>query len=268
MKESRFWVTNGQNVTVKFVLKFSFIPKREVKINLTLNNALHETAKSAKLLPGKYYTELSRQAQFSFLIPNDVKDSINPLGEFEITEAGKQIYHEELAGVVVKEQTEYFEKLLVPRDLEELGFYVEAEGHKNKPDAIAYHKTINSHEKIDVESTLTSNYDIGRWGNEKEKFERYKQERNLARLLIVCHSDNITGQVLEQLNIDPRPITLIEYHDLVKLKQEFRRTRDHALVYAKLTGKGRATVGPRISSFKWIPPREFKIERNIGLPRI
>lgn len=267
MTDYRYWITNGQSVRITFSLSFSFVPKHEVKIKLKLNRDFAESEKSAKLLPGKYYTALTRHAQFSFTVPATAKGMISPLGEFEVTEGGRQIFHDELEHVFVAPNHRYFEKIVVPRDLEELGFFVENIGEANAPDAIAYHKIINPQEKIDVESTLFSEYNAHKWNDDISKFDRYRLTRKLSRLLIVCQSDSVSQDVINWLNKDPRPVTLMEYYDLVALKQEFKNKRDHHTIYAKLTVKGRSTIGSRPSEFSWIPPREFTVPRPIGMPK-
>src|SRR5580704_14887195 len=111
MRGPVFWVTPGQKVILEFRIHFNYVPKLELLLKLELNPKLAANLQKIKLLPGKSFTALTRYASFEFLIPKSfAKDSLDSLGNFTIMEGSRQIYHEELFGVEVMPNTDYFEK--------------------------------------------------------------------------------------------------------------------------------------------------------------
>jgi len=118
-------------------------------------------------------------------------------------------------------------------------------------------------EKINVETTLTSNYNTVRWDRDCGKFSRYKQKRRLCRLLIVTHSNKISREVLNLLNKTRDPIGLIEFGDLKSIHQHFIKNRDYAAVVSKLSQPGKIAIPSSLTEFRLFATRQLNITRTI-----
>lgn len=266
MRDQRFWLTGGQDVFLQFIVHFNYLPKGDIQIDLSLDRRLQAGSQSKRLALGASYTALTRFARFKFTVPTALRESLDTLGSFAIRQDQKQIHHDELYGVEIKPNTDYFEKVVVPQALEEMGFFTEGIGGRNKPDTIANHKKVNESEKFDVESTLTDDYDSTKWYSDTGKFQNYRQQRNLAHLLIVAQSSNISTDVVGWLNNPRDPIGLIEYFDLVQLRNSYRRDRDDTNVFATLARRGKISLSTGMpAGFNWIPARIWSIRREIGV---
>lgn len=262
-------LTPTQDVILFFKLRFSCIPTSDITIKVELVPEFSQKLEEKKLLPGARFSALDRKAMFKFTVPEGIlkgglkRKSIPSLGNFRLYQRGRQIHYEDFIGFLVVDNNTYFEKRIVPKIFQDMGYITEVIGGKNEPDTIAFHRIINPSEKTDLESTLTSDYDIARWDHDCSKFSRYKQIRRLTRLLIVTRSNTISRDVLRQLNQTRDPISLIEFKDLKSIHCNFKRDGDHASVVSKLSSSGKIVVPNSLSEVKVFLAKQINISRTI-----
>ena len=190
-------------------------------------------------------------------------ESLSSLGDFQLMEGKKQRHQESLPGVDVVKPTTYFEKVVIPDVFGEMGFVTDPIGGKDEPDMIVYHNRINPETKIDVESTIVSNYDMTKWDQDTGKFNRYRKKRKLSKLLIVCQSDSISTAVVRELNSTNDPVTMIEFADLRAVRTEFGKTFDDVKVFNTLTKDGKINLGNALTLQQAFPPRVYFVHRNL-----
>lgn len=262
------WITPTQDIILFFKLNFSNTPSSNIRIKVELASEFNEGLREKKLLPGTRFSALNRKAGFRFTVRRDIlgqkkRRKISSLGTFRLFQGDKQIHYENLIGVLAVDSKAYFERIVVPKMLRDMGYITEVIGGKDEPDTIAFHKVINSSEKIDVESTITSDYNVARWDHDCGKFSRYKKKRKLSRLLIITHSQNISRVVLDLLNKTRDPIGLIEFIDLKSIHSNFRKNRDYNSVAMKLSSSGKIGVPNRLTQVKVFIPKQINITRTL-----
>jgi hypothetical protein len=264
LRSPEFWLTPGQTFLLSFELVFAQIPSTDIRIEVTLDPFLGIESVAKTAVRGLPLSFTTRRRSFAFRVPSGApRKSLASLGSFRVMEDGKQRYQESMPGIDIVNRTLYFERLIVPQIFRRMRFIVEPIGGKHEPDAIVYHSLINPREKIDVESTLTSDYDMARWYEDTGKFTQYRYRRKLTRLLIVCQSDSISKDVIEALNSSSDPITMIEFADLRALKDEFEKTWDDSKTFARITAQGKLNLGNSLPTEQVFAPRGFHIRRSL-----
>lgn len=184
MRPPNHWLTPGQRLLFRFELKFSHIPSNEIRIRVALDQFLNIAPVTKKGVLGFPMSYTTRRSTFDFHIPDGILggknvESLPSLGDFRVMEGKKQRHQEPLTGVNIVKQTTYFEKVVVPDVFGKMKFFIEPIGGKDEPDTIVYHSRINPGTKIDIESTLTSDYNMAKWDHDTSKFSRYKKKKAL-----------------------------------------------------------------------------------------
>ncbi len=265
MRPRRFWVTPGQRIFLSFEMTFSFIPKGSVTLELELDHIV-STKKIIKKIPvglNHQFTIMREIVNFILPTPFSIGD-LNSLGKITISDDDGQLYHDRIFGISVIPNTDYFEQIIVPKILSDMGFICEPIGGNDNPDIVANSQYVATNEKFDVECTLTSDYDSNRWYADTGKYRKYKDTWRIPKLLIVCNSNNITAGVYTELNKAKEPVGMIEYYDLVNLRDEFIKNGDNNKVYSMLSQTGKIVVGKKPLDFNWLLPKLFNVPITIG----
>ena len=184
------------------------------------------------------------------------------LGIYKILIDEREIYMEELTPLIIVDNYTYFEKETVPYVLEKMGFTTILIGGKNQPDIIAYHKRINP-QKINVEPTLTNEYKLSDFDEDKGKYGRYIRTYNFKRLLTVCHTRNITQDVIDELAVIREPVSLIEYKDLYTLQIRTKNPIDEVASYGILNTTGKITVVDAVEEPVIFFPTRINVKRHL-----
>ena len=261
---NRFIVSQGQSVTLFFKFGFGYVPPEDPILEIELDNHLIIDKTSYKLTSGKYHNVVKRQMSISFSMPDNITNKqLNSLGKFSVSIGGKQVYDDNLPDVQILEKNDYFEQVVVPHNLEKMGFHAHPIGGRDQPDTVVYHRHINTGELFDVESTIENPLDLNKFRNDKGKFETYQNSRKFSRLLIVSLSANIRSGVIDELNLGKHPHSLIIFEDLYNLRKEFEQKGNYNYVFSILSKTGVISFGKHNPDFKWLPPKLFKIPRDI-----
>lgn len=262
------FLTPSQDVILNFTLNYSQIPDSDTRISVELASDFKKVLKEKKILPGYRFSALSRKAVFRFTVPESIlirrkRKVIRSLGTFKLFQNSRQIYYDHMRSAIIIDNKTYFEQKVVPKILVELGYLVDVIGGPKEPDIVAFHKIVNSSEKINVEATMTSDYNTARWDHDCGKFSRYRNERRLHRLLIVTHSSMISREVLKYLNETHDPIGMIEFKDLKSFCNLFKANRDYVTVVSKLSQTGKIVCPSSLPNFKLFIPKQINITRTI-----
>lgn len=262
------FLTPSQNVILNFKLNYSQIPDFDTRISVDLDPIFNIDLEEKKLLPGFRFSALSKKAIFKFSVPENIlkgrkKKIIHCLGTFKILQNSRQIYCDDMRSAIIIDNNTFFEQKVVPKILMEMGYIVDMIGGKKEPDIVTFHKIINSSEKINVETTITSNYNTARWDHDIAKFNRYKKERKLRRLLIVTQSNTISSDVIGYLNETRDPIGLVEFKDLKSIYNLFKASRDYSIVVTKLSQAGKIVCPSILKENKLFIAQQINITRNI-----
>jgi hypothetical protein len=185
------------------------------------------------------------------------------LGKVTIMIEGENHCNSELNPVRVVTESDYFE-YIVRDELRALDFVAERYGGKD-PDVVAYHNLFPE-ERFDVECTLESPFDMGKFNHDFGKYMREKTKWGFTRLLLVSHSTYIMPDIPRKITeIKDTPISLVTFVDLRRLKGLFREgALQKKDIYLELIRRGLIQVHKGIASSEFIEQRILNIPFKVS----
>lgn len=225
-----------------------------VDVLLTFNGMLRLSNRKASFIA----STTPRTLEYTVRVPQ--KCCFIPfLGKVSIILEGETHCNSELNPIRVVTESDYFE-YIVRDELRALDFVAERYGGKD-PDVVAYHNLF-SEENFDVECTLESPYNMGKFNHDFGKYMRERAKWKFTRLLLVSHSTYIMPDVPRKITeIKDTPISLITFVDLRRLKALFKEGAvEKKDVYLELIRRGLIQVRKGIAS------SEFTGQRILNIP--
>jgi len=166
-------------------------------------------------------------------------------------DGGRPIIHK-LKPVLICAEPDVYVEFIIAKLLSEIGFKAKRLGGRSRPDVIAK-RLSHPNFIIDIEATIQERYDKQKYGYDWAKYNSYKKEYLVNRLLIIYLSKHLDDSVKDHLKGQKDDISAMSMEQFLLLCRMFySKSIDEDSFFAKIIRPGLSDIEGTISIENWL----------------